>query len=138
MKKRFWAPIIALLVMAFLVCSCSFSFTKPQKDILFDLGIHEAGFKLAKGKPELAKVVLEYSKKVLKMGVENFTEPDFRKWVEAVMKELKMDPRSERIFKAMIEMVNVEINKLSEGSKEIVKLVYNAIGSFTAGIEEGI
>ena len=139
MKKRFWAPIISLLVMAFLVCSCSVSFTKPDKviGIALNLAVQEGGYVLAQENSKLAKAVLEYSKKALERGLENFTEPDFHKWAEVVMKELKIEPRVEMKFKEILKLVDIKI-ETGKSSKEIVELVYNVIEAFTVGIEAGI
>lgn len=144
MKKRCWWPryshiIISLLAMAFLVCSCSISFTKPDKIIETGLNllIQEGGYLLAQENSELAKAILAYSKKALGKGLENFTEPDFHKWAEVVMKELKIEPRIEMKFKEILKLVNVKIEP-GKSSKEIVELAYNVIETFIVGIEAGI
>lgn len=126
--------IFCVIVALFLVCSCSFSVSKPQKTIALNLVVQESGLQLVRANPELAKVVLEYSKHVLEIGIENFTEPDFHKWAEVVMVKLKLETRLEMKFKEILKLVNIEI-ELSGSSKEIVKMVYNVIENFVIGIK---
>ena len=131
--------MVALLVMAFLVCSCSLRFTEPDKviEIALNMAVQEGGYLLAQENSELAKSILEYSKKALGKELENFTEPDFHKWAEVVMKELKIEPRIEMKFKEILKLVDVKI-ETGKSSKEIVELVYNVIEAFNVGIEAGI
>ncbi len=124
---------LCVIVALFLVCFCSFS--QPQKTIVLNQLAWQGGFQLAQENPKLAKAILTYSEHILEIGLENFTEPDFHKWAEVVLKKLKLEPRPEKIFKDILKLVNVEVIKLSGSSKEIVELVYNVIENFAIGIK---
>jgi len=126
---------LCVIVALFLVCSCSFSFKQPATTTVLNLAVQEGGYQLAQKNSELAKTVLGYSERILEIGLENFTVPDFQKWAKVVMKTLKIEPRLEMKFKEILKLVNVEI-ELSD-NKEIVKIVYNVIENFVIGIEAG-
>lgn len=134
MKKRLFS--VCVILALFLICSCSLRFTEPDKviEIALNVAVQEGGYLLAQENSELAKSILEYSKKALEMGLENFTEPVFHKWAEEVMKRLKIEPRLEMKFKEILKLVKVEI-ELSDNTKETVELVYNVIENFTIGIK---
>lgn len=134
--NRGFSLLLPLCVIVALVLMVACALSKPQKTIVLNMVAQSSGVLLAQELPGVAREVLKYSEKVLKIGEVNFTEASFHEWSGEMIKRLDIHPLLKVNFAELIKLVDIEIT-LAENQQEIVKLAYKVIQNFIIGIKAG-